>query len=117
MSFADITKFRDADGRDQLIAASNGDAQLYKFNKTFSDDGLGYSRAYRSKTWDFGNRVQYEWIDFDGSKSLGKDVFVDVIIDGVSQATRKITDDNLIVGTGGGYIGDNWVGDNYCRRS
>ena len=114
MGFSDVTRFRDAFGQDQLIYASNGDPQLYKANNSFSDDGVGYDRAYVSKTWDFGNRTRIEWIDFSGSKVVGKDIYIDVWVDGRQLPTRKVTDTNLIQGTGGGYVADNWVGDNYA---
>lgn len=110
--FADLKRFRDSFGRDQLILASNGDPQLFKANKSFSDDGFGYERVYRSKTHDYGGRVRFDWVDFEGSKVLGKDIEISVYIDGRVEK-RKVTDDNLIVGTGGGYVADNWVGDNY----
>jgi len=114
MGFADIARFRDDFQQDQLIMASSGDPQLYKANNSFSDDGVGYSRIYQSKTWDFGNRVRQQWIDFTGSKVIGKDVYIDVWVDGRQLPRKKVTDNHFVEATSGGYVADNWVGDHYA---
>lgn len=113
MNFADIKRFRDSNAREMLIAQSANEAKLYKFNNNFSDNGFGYERSFTSKTFSFGNRVKWEWLDLVGSKTIGSIIYVQINVDGRTEL-YKIDDDNLTKGAGGGYIGDNWLGDSYA---
>jgi len=110
---AQFAIFRDENKRDQLYFVSAAEPALYKFNNTFSDNGFGYNRIWRSKTFRFGERTRWHYIDIEGSKTLNSTVYVDMWLDGVNYTGVTITDSNLISGAGGGYIGENNVGDNY----
>lgn len=112
MPFADVKNFRDTDGRNQLMLVSNNEAKIYKVNRGFSDNGFGYDRAYRSKTWTFGNRLRWKWLDFTGVKTLGSTVYINIVVDTLTYRF-KVTDSNLMQGAGGGYIGDNYIGQAY----
>jgi len=113
MNFADIKRFHDSNGRDMLIAQSASEAKLFKFNNNFSDNGFGYERAFQSKTFTFGNRIQWKWLDLVGSKTIGSTIYVQIDVDGRTEL-YKINDSHLTKGTGGGFIGDNWIGDSYA---
>lgn len=115
-NFADMTKFKGEDGREMLIAQDASSAKLYKIINEFHDDGEGYDQLYRCKTWTFGRRVRWDYINLEGSKSYGKDIYVDVTIDGYTE-TFRITDDFLLQSSSGGYLGDNWIGDGYIDGS
>lgn len=110
---AQFAVFRDANKRDQLYFASALEPVVYKFNNTFSDNGSGYLRLWRSKTFRFGERTRWHYIDIEGAKTLNSTVYVDMWLDGVNYNSVEITDRNFITGAGGGYIGENVVGDTY----
>lgn len=112
MNFADISTFLDADGKEVLIAASNAEPKLFIFNETFSDDGFGYNREYVSKIWTFSQATRWEHLDFEGVKTVGSTIFINIAIDG-KIFKFKVTDKNLIQGLGGGYLGQNWTGKAY----
>lgn len=109
-NFSDLKRFRDTNGKEMLIAQDATQAILYRIQNIFSDGGLAYEQAYRTKTWTFGRRVRWDYITIEGSKSLGEDIFVDLYIDDTVEEF-KITDDFLIQNAGGGYLGDDWIGD------
>jgi len=111
---AGMAIFRDANRIDQEYFVSNSEPKIFKRNKTFSDDGFGYTRIYRSKTWRLGLKTHWRYIDLYGSKVKGKDVKLRVNVDSIYDKELKITDSNLMrSATGSGYIGDNYSGDNY----
>jgi len=104
--------FRDANLRDQLLFASAFEPTVYKFNTSFSDNGYGYDRIWRSKTFQFGERTRFYYIDIEGSKPINTEIDVTCTVDGIDTAPYTITDSNFISSTvGGGYIGDSYVGD------
>lgn len=112
--------FRDANKRDQLYFGSNSEPKVYRFNTGFSDDGAGYLRVIRTKTFRFGERSEFDFIDIEGSKPLGATVYIDINLDGLEEQGNdqnglKITDDDFMQSGGGGtgYIGDSYHGDTY----
>jgi len=112
MNFADISNFTDTDGSDIIIAASNAEPKLFKFNNEFNDDGFGYNREYLSKIWTYSQPVRWDWIDFEGVKTVGSTIYINIVID--DKVKRfKVTDKNLTKGIGGGYLGSNWTGKAY----
>lgn len=105
--------FRDSKKNDQLYFVSTTEPNLYRFNKTFSDAGFGYSRIWRSKTFQFGSRTRWWWLDIDGFMTQGTTIFVDINVDGV-QRTFEIDSNNFVTPTtGGGYIGSLGIGSEY----
>jgi hypothetical protein len=111
--------FRDSDKKDRLYFVSQFEPKLFKFNTSFSDDGFGYNRIWRSKTFQFGERTHWHYIDLEGAIPQGARVYVDLYSDGVTVSGNdnnelQIDQDNLVLSaTGGGYIGDNYIGDSY----
>lgn len=106
--------FRDANKRDQLYFASALEPVIYKFNTSFSDNGFGYDRIWRSKTFQFGQRTHYYYVDIEGSKTINSTLYVDIVTDGQEVNNLQITDANFVsAAVGGGYIGENYLGDSY----
>jgi len=111
--------FRDENKQDQLYFGSNQEPVVYKFNKGFSDDYAGYLRLWRSKTFRFGERTAWAWVDLEGTKPTGATIYVDIAVDGAEstgsdQNDQRITDaDFMSSNANSGYIGDNYVGDTY----
>ena len=114
-----FANFRDVNKRDQLYFVSHTDEKLYKFNTSFSDNGSGYDRIWRSKTFQFGERTRWKYIDIEGSMAENTTIFIDINTDGIQASgtalnDQKITKANLVLSpTGEGYIGDNYIGDSY----
>jgi len=106
--------FRNMEKKDELYFTCNYAPILYKFNQGFSDDGYGYERTWRSKTFQFGERTTWEYLDLYGYKTLGSTIYLTVNADGSESEAEEITDENLITEeNGGGYIGDNYIGNEY----
>ncbi len=110
--------FRDGNKRDQLYFGSNTEPVVYRFNTTFSDNGVGYTRSWRSKTFRFGERTVWDYIDVEGAKPRGVDINIFMTVDGAEEELDSITDDNFISqGSGFGYLGDSYYGDVYTGAS
>jgi len=106
--------FRNNRGQDQLYFSSNTEPRLYKFNTTFSDDGNGYMRLWRSKTFRLGERTQWQYVDLEGSKPINAILYCDIVTDGISSQPIEITNDDFIrTNTQTGYLGDSYLGDQY----
>jgi hypothetical protein len=111
--------FRDANKKEQLYFVSNTDEKVYKFNTSFSDNGFGYERVWRSKTFQFGERTLWKYLDIEGSITQNTRVYIDINTDGFQITGTDnngfhIDSSNLVLtSTGEGYIGDNYIGDNY----
>jgi len=106
--------FRDVNLRNQLYFASNTEPVVYKFNTTFSDNGFGFERLWRSKTFQFGERTRFIYLDIEGSKPVGTKIYVDIVTDGIEVNNIIIDDNNFTTSTtGSGYIGDNYIGDSF----
>lgn len=106
--------FRDTNKKDQLYFCSTLEPKLFRFNTTFSDDGFGYERYWRSKTFQFGERTRWIWLDIEGSMTQNTTIFVDINTDGIQESGFEINSENLLQSTtGSGYIGDSYVGDLY----
>jgi len=115
ISVDSFAKYRDAQKREKLYFSSPYDEKIYRFNKTFSDNGYGYIRAWRSKTFQFGERTDWRYIDLEGDKVINGKMDVDLWVDGVLHTiTDAITDDNFVIqSNGGGYLGDGYTGSLY----
>jgi len=108
-----FTKFRNANKRDELYFGSALENKIFKFNDTFLDDGGGYSKIWTSKTFRFGERTHYYYLDLEGLKTLGSVIDLLVYTDQIL-AQDTITDDNLVVQSiSGAYVGDSAVGASY----
>lgn len=106
--------FRNADGKDELYFSSNSAPIIYKFNKSFDDDGLGYERVWRSKTFQYGEKTTWEYLDLYGTKVLGGRIFLRVWADGTVVEDIEINDDNFQNGSNvDGLIGSNYIGNAY----
>jgi hypothetical protein len=111
--------FRNTEKKDELYFTSSSSPALYKFNNTFNDDGLGYERIWRSKTFQFGERTYWEYLDLYGSKTRGGTIYLRVWADGKITDNIAITDANLINNAeeggllGSEYVGDAYIGDGY----
>ena len=101
-------------GQDQLFFSSCFEPKIYKFNKTYSDNGYGYERYWRSKTFQNGERTEWVYMDLEGMKTLESIIYVDLWTDGVEYTNIEITDANFVLtSTGSGYLGDNYTGSIY----
>lgn len=111
--------FRDANKKDVLYFVSHSEEKLYKFNNSFSDNGFGYDRIWKSKTFQFGERTVWKYLDIEGSITQNTTIYVDINTDGVQVSGSDgnqlhIDSSNLTLSaTGEGYIGDNYIGDSY----
>lgn len=102
--------YRDDEHKDKLYFSSCFDPYVYKFNASYSDAGVGYERIWRSKTFQFGERTDWIYLDLYGKKTLGSIVFVDLWVDGMTN-TIQITDENFVnAGISDGYLGDAYMG-------
>jgi hypothetical protein len=116
--------FRDVNKKEQLYFVSHSEGKLFKFNTSFSDNGFGYERAWKSKTFQFGERTSWRYLDIEGSMTQNTTIFLDINTDSVQVSGTlsnelKIDSSNLVTastggtGGGGGFIGDTYVGDAY----
>jgi len=109
----DFAKFRDSKGRQQLYFASDSEAKIFKFNKTYSDDGAAYTGSYKTRTWRFCTKTQWRYLDLYGTMTDEADITLQVTVDNKTK-TVTINKDNLITTSlGKGYVGDNYFGQNY----
>lgn len=110
---AGFCKFRNQLQIDELHFISCTDGKVYKFNNTFSDAGFGYNKIWTSKTFKFGERTHYKYIDFEGVMTLNEVITIAVYTD-TEVASDTITKANLISsGITGAYVGDSFVGNSY----
>lgn len=107
--------FRDSSKIDQLYFASQLEPKVFKFNNSFSDNNSGYNRLWRSKTFQFGERTQWAYIDIEGAMVDNGKLYVDLVTDQITVAGIEITSANFITAGGGagGYIGYSYIGDLY----
>ncbi len=106
--------YRDANKREQLLFASAFEPTVYKFNTSFSDNGFGYDRLWRSKTFQSGEHTRWYYLDIEGSKPINTEIYVTLNVDGQEAHRYTIDDSNFVTSTyGGGYIGDSYIGDLY----
>jgi len=115
---AGFTKFRNSQKVDELYFISAYDGKIYKFNNTFSDNGNGYLQLWTSKTFKFGERTMFQYLDFEGVITYNMILNIQIVTDSVV-ATDTITKSNLITPTvkgnsvGGGYVGGDYVGEGF----
>ncbi len=110
---AGFAKFRNTKKVDELYFISATEGKLYKFNNTFSDDGFGYNKIWTSKSFKFGERTHFKYIDFEGVMTLNEIITIAVYTD-ASTASDTIDKGNLINnGVAGNYIGGTYVGNSY----
>ncbi len=108
-----FAKFRNSNKRDELYFGSALENKIFKFNDTFSDADGGYSKVWTSKTFRFGDRTHYYYLDLEGVKTLGSVIDLLVYTDQVL-AQDTITDANLVTASiSGSYVGDSAVGATY----
>lgn len=108
-----FAKFRNAKKIDELYFTSASEGKLFKFNNTFSDDGFGYKKVWTSKTFKFGERTHFKYIDFEGLMTRNEVITIGVFTD-TQTATDQITLSNLIAaGFTGAYVGDSFIGNFY----
>ena len=101
-------------GQDELYFSSAYEPKVYKFNKSYSDNGSGYERLWRSKTFQNGERTEWVYMDLEGAKTVESIIYVDLWTDGIKYPNIQITDANFILSsTGSGYLGDNYTGTAY----
>lgn len=112
---AGFAKFRNSNKVDELYFVTSVNGKIYKFNNTFSDAGNGYLKLWTSKTFKFGERTQFYYIDFEGVITLNAILQLKVVTDDIA-ATTTIDKSNLISPTiqsnsiGGSYVGSDYVG-------
>ena len=110
---AQFCLFRNSSKVDELYFVSSLEPKVFKFNKTFSDNGNGYMKLWTSKIFKFGERTNFYYIDVEGVMTLGATINIVVSTDGL-QASDVITKANLITpAVGGAYVGDSYVGGAY----
>ena len=108
--------FRDTNHLDQLYFSSNAEPKVYKLNMAFSDQGYGYSRIWRSKTFREGERTSWKYLDLEGAKVQDAIIYIDLYCDGSLVTTIPITDSNFLTSSAGGsnigysYLGSDYVG-------
>ena len=105
--------FRDSQKNKQLYFASTQEAKVFRFNSSFSDDGVGYTRSWRSKTFTLGERTYWRWLDVEGSIAQGTTLNVYITVDGITRSFTIDRDNFVSTATGEGQIGDNYIGDAY----
>lgn len=108
-----FTLFRNSQQIDELYFISAFEPKVFKFNNTFSDAGNAYVKMWTSKTFKFGERTGYKYIDLEGVMTLGAIITVTLTTDGIP-FTDTITKSNLITpALSGSYVGDSSVGGEY----
>ena len=109
-----FASFRDATKQDQVYFTSNTEPKLYRFNKLFSDNGFGYNRIWRSKTFRFGERTEWKYLDLEGGKVQNGIMYVDLYMDGSLVYSIPIDNTNFILaGSTGASIGYDYIGTDY----
>lgn len=108
-----FAKFRNAQDVDELYFISATEGKLFKFNNTFSDNGFGYNKIWTSKTFKFGERTHYKYIDFEGLMTLNEVITLAVYTD--TETASDIIDKRNLISSGitGAYVGDSYVGNSY----
>ena len=117
-----FVRFRDANKRDQLYFISHTDPKLYKFNETFSDAGVGYTRSWTSKTWSIGENTSWLYIDIEGAMTNPCTIYVDIEIDGSSivgddSNGLSITTTNFMLDSSGVKIEDYYINKLYTAET
>ena len=107
--------FRGTDKEEFLCFGSATEAKVFKFNKTFSDNGFGYTRSW--KTWrnGLGNPAKFKkfgTLEVKGAMGQNSNLTVKITVD-YTTVEYQITSDQLIEDTGGGYIAEDYMGDAY----
>lgn len=108
-----FVKFRNSKKRDELFFGSALENKIFKFNNSFSDAGHGYKKLWTSKTFKFGERTNYYYLDLEGVKTVGSTIKLLVYTD-QKLAQDVIDDANFVNATlTGAYVGDSLVGLGY----
>lgn len=110
---AGFALFRNSQKIDELYFISAFEPKLFKFNNTFSDAGNAYNKAWSSKTYKFGERTEYRYLDLEGVMTIDAIIRVVITTDGI-QKEFQITKANLVTpALSGSYVGDSYVGGEY----
>lgn len=104
----------DSEGNTYNLAARATSGQMIQLESQYSDFGQAYQCELRTKAWDFGD--PRGWKDFTtvyitGLKSIGRDINVEVIVDGDVAYSGVITDASVnSMSSGGASLGVNPIG-------
>lgn len=115
----DMEVFRDENYEDVLYYGSASSPYLYKFNDSYSYDGTGYTRRWKSKIFTFGTGIRFKKvpkIEFAGSMDQATKFKITIRTDN-RKKTYEIDNTFLIKDSFSNYIGDNWLGDAYYGGS
>ena len=94
----DYGMYIDEDFVTHFVAARATSGQMLEIEYGFSDNGTAYLCELKTKAWDFNQpRI---WKDFQGVsifglKSVGKDIEVEILVDGEVVYAATITDTNI----------------------
>lgn len=88
----------DDDQNSYYLAASAITGQMLEIEYGFSDNGASYLCELKTKQWDFSE--PQVWKDFEsvaitGLKTKGRDINVEILVDGISVYMGVITDNNI----------------------
>lgn len=89
----------DEDSDTHFLAARATSGQMLEIEYGFSDIGSAYTCELKTKAWDFGQPQlwkDFEAVAISGLKSLGRDIEVEILIDGATLYTGTITDSNIV---------------------
>jgi len=105
--------FKDDNNRNELYFGSNLEAKVFKFNTQFTDNGAGYRRSYRTKTFSLGDAKRVKKLHrfyIRGAINSSTELTMRMVVDGVSQE-YTIDRDYFEYDTAGNAMGDNIYGD------
>jgi len=108
-----LTTFRNSEYKHEMYFGDGNNPYLYKFTDSYSYDGNGYTRRWKSKIFTFGSNIYFKKLkrlDLAGSMDGGTEFFVTIDVDGIKHK-YKIDNTFLLKNSMSDYIGDNWLGD------
>lgn len=110
---ASLAVFRNSDYEEELYWGDAYSSTLYKFDNSYSYNGFGYTRRWKSKRFTMGSgRTFKEFRRLDIAGSMDSATEFDVVIQVDNNIKRYRVDNQFLIQDGfGEYIGDNWLGD------
>lgn len=108
-----FAEYFDSNGNVQYLMASANSGIVYKIEDGFDDNGLEIECEIKTKEFDFGDisrSKSFETLDIVGLKSEGKNIDVEVVVDGEVIASGSITDDNLTSSSSAVTLGSSAIG-------
>jgi hypothetical protein len=111
--------FRNSDYKQELYFGNYFASELCKFNDSYSYNGFGYKKSWKSKKFTHGDSnimKVWKWIDITGSMDSSTEITLTIQVDN-DQKQYRIDSTHLEIDSFGEYIGDNFLGDAYLGGS